>query len=147
MKYLFALIILAFAINIAAQEIPADIFQEHMIVVSENQDVLKKYKVADEEGNPVFYINLGKYGQYHQEKPFQNRNGELYLWNSESLFFFDLPYALELLSIEDTDDNMLFYRFNYFDGKKKYFIEVKFGNRYNKWELVDVAITKVKAAY
>jgi len=147
MKALFVLMILAFAMNGVAQQIPADVFQEHMIVVSENRDILKKYKVADEEGNPLFYINLGSYGKYHQVEPIENRNGELYLWNSESIFFYDVPYALELLSIEEMDDGMLFYRFNYFDGKKKYFIEVKFGNRYNKWELVDVAITKVKAAY
>jgi hypothetical protein len=147
MKLLFVITILAFALNTSAQHIPSDVFKEHMIIVSENEDILKKYKVADEEGNPLFYINLGSFDKYHQVEPIQNRNGELYLWNSASVFFYDVPYFLELLSIEEMDDGMLFYRFNYFDGKKKYFMEVKFGNRYNKWELVDVAITKVKVAY
>lgn len=147
MKTFLLLISLAFALNISAQDIPTDVFQEHMIVVSENQDVLKKYKVANEEGNPVFYINLGKYGDYHQAEALQNKNGEVFLWNEGAIFFYDVKFALGLLSAEEADDGMIYYKFNYFDGKKKYFIEVKFGNRYEKWELVDVAITKVKAAY
>lgn len=143
-------IFLVFAICSAmasAQEIPADVFRQHMIMVAENQDILKRYKVADEQGNPLFYINLGNYGVYHQAEPVPNKNGELFLWNQGAIFFYNIEYALELLTVEEMEDGMVFYRFNYFNGKKKFFIEVKFGNRYDRWELVDVAITKVKGAY
>jgi len=134
-------------LNISAQHIPDDVFQQHMIMISENQDIQKKYKVADEEGNPLFYVNLGTYADYHQAEALQNKNGEVFLWNEGAIFFYDVKFALELLSAEEADDGMIYYKFNYFDGKKKYFIEVKFGNRYDKWELVDVAISKVKTAY
>jgi len=146
MRSFFTITILAFALNISAQHIPVDVFQEHLIMISENQDILKKYKVADEEGNPLFYVNLGNYVDYHQAEALQNTNGEVFLWNPGAIFFYDVKFALELLSAEEADDGMIYYKFNYFDGKKKYFIDVKFGNRNNKWELVDVAITKVKVA-
>lgn len=147
MKYLLFIIFGLIVLKPQAQQIPAETFREHMLMISENEDILKKYKVEDDEGNPLFYINLGTYGDYHLDKPLQNRNGEVYLYNQGAIFFYDVPYYLELLSAEEMDNGMVFYKFNYFDGKKKYFIEVKFGNRYDKWELVDVAITKVKAAY
>ncbi|MCF8365375.1 MAG: hypothetical protein K9H16_06315 [Bacteroidales bacterium] len=147
MKYLFLIIVSSFVLKTQAQQIPAESFRNHMLMISENEDILKKYKVEDEEGNPLFYINLGSFGDYHQDKPLQNQTGEVYLWNQGAIFFYDVKFALDLLSAEEMEDGMIFYKFNYFDGKKKYFIEVKFGNRYNKWELVDVAITKVKAAY
>lgn len=144
MKYLFGVILTVFALNVLAQQIPIDTFQKHMIMVSENTDVLKKYKVADEEGNPLFYINLGSFGTYHQDEALKNCNGELYLWNPESIFFFNVSYALELLSIDELDNDEIKYAFNYFNGKRKYYIEAKFGNQNTTWELMDVAITKVR---
>jgi hypothetical protein len=147
MKNLITLLLGFMTINTMAQIIPAETFREHILMISENREILKKYKVEDEEGNSLFYVNVGKYGDYHQAEPIRNRTGEVYLWNQGAIFFYDVEFAIELLSVEENEDGMVFYKFDYHDGKKKYFIEVKFGNRYDKWELVDVAISRVKKAY
>jgi hypothetical protein len=80
-------------------------------------------------------------------EPLGNKNGDVYLWNEGAIAFHDVIYTLNLLRIRQPEENIAFYELVYHDGKTKYFIEVKFVKRYQKWELVDTALTKLKEAY
>lgn len=138
-------IMLSFAIN--AQDLPVATFQNHMAAVAENEDIQKNFNIRNEEGYRIFYINLGCYGQYHQDTPIESLNGDVFLYNEGAIFFHDITYTLDLLRVTDDDDNMVFYEFVYTNEKARHYIETKFVKRYEKWELVDVAISKVKRAY
>jgi hypothetical protein len=134
------------ALNASSQTIPAEDFKTHILMISENEDIQKKYQV-EEEGNRVVYFNLGNYEVYHQKEPIKNRFGEVFLWDEGTIAFRKIPYTLDLLRIREEGDNLVFYELTYDDGKEKNFMEIKFVKRYQDWELVDVAISKVKKAY
>lgn len=147
MKHFLIPVFFLLAFGVSAQDIPAETFQHHMIKIAENTDIQKNFNVRNEEGFRTFYINLGCYGQYHQDAPVKSLNGDVYLYNEGSIFFHDIAYTLDLLRITDEDNGMVFYEFVYTTEKNRQYIEVKFVKRYEEWELVDVAISKVKRAY
>ncbi len=147
MKHILYSILILLAIHTTAQDTPAETFQSHMMKVAENTDIQKNFNVRNEDGFRIFYINLGCYGHYHQDTPIESLNGDVYLYNEGAVFFHDITYTLDLLRITDDDENMVFYEFVYTTEKKRQYIEAKFVKRYDKWELVDVAISKVKQAY
>jgi hypothetical protein len=132
---------------LSAQGISAETFQNHMIMLAENEDIQKVYNVRNDEGFRVFYVNLGCYGDYHADDPVESLNGDVYLFNEGAIFFHNITFTLDLLRIHDDAENMVFYEFIYSDEKSRHYIEVKFVERNERWELVDVAITKVKQAY
>lgn len=147
MKQLLISILILLAVQTAAQEIPAETFRNHMIMIAQNEDIQKQYNVRDEEGGRVFYFNLGCYSQFHQDEPLESRNGDVYLWNEGTVFFYKIPYTLDLLRIRDDEENIVYYEFVYSTEKSRHYIEAKFVKRYDAWEFVDVAISKVKEAY
>jgi len=146
MKYLFLFFASMIILDAASQIIPAEDFTTQILIISENEDILKKYQV-EEEGKQVVYFNLGHYGDYHQKEPIKNRFGEVYLWDEGTIAFHKIPYTLDLLRIREEGDNLVFYELTYDDGKEKNYMEIKFVQRHQDWELVDVAISKVKKAY
>ncbi|HZK06889.1 MAG TPA: hypothetical protein VFC92_01695 [Bacteroidales bacterium] len=147
LKQILLIIFLAGAVSAVSQEIPAETFQKHIIAITETKVVQEKYLVEDQDHRRVYYINLGCYDQYHQMESLENKNGDVYLWNEGAVVFHDVDYTLDLLRIREPDENIAFYELVYNDGKTKYFIEVKFVKRYQDWELVDTALTKIKEAY
>lgn len=147
MKHILITILTILAFHVAAQDIPAGTFRDHMIKIAENEDIQKIYNVRDEDGHRVFYIDLGCYDQYKQKESIESRNGDVYLWDEGTVFFFKIPYTLDLLRIRDDGENIVFYEFVYSTEKARHYIEAKFVKRYDDWEFVDVAISKVKEAY
>ncbi|MDD2632855.1 MAG: hypothetical protein RBR47_10770 [Bacteroidales bacterium] len=141
------IMILTLGFSATSQEIPTETFRQHVIAITETNAVQEKYLVEEQDRQRVYYINLGCYDQYHQMEPLQNKNGDVYLWNEGAIAFHDVIYTLNLLRIRQPEENIAFYELVYHDGKTKYFIEVKFVKRYQKWELVDTALTKLKEAY
>ena len=147
MKHILISILILMAVHAAAQEIPAETFRSHMIMIAQNEDIQKQYNVRDEDGERVYYFNLGCYEHFHLEEPAESRAGDVYLWNKGSVFFYKIPYTLDLLRIRDDEENILFYEFVYSTEKGRHYIEAKFVKRYDVWEFVDVAISRVKQAY
>ncbi|NCA85566.1 MAG: hypothetical protein EOM83_08330 [Clostridia bacterium] len=141
------IILLALGLSAASQDLPAETFRLHIIAITETKVIQEKYLVEDEDHRRVYYINLGCFDQYHQMEPFENKNGDVYLWNEGAVAFHDVVYTLDLLRIRQPEENIVFYELVYHDGKTKYFIEVKFVKRYQNWELVDTALTKLKESY
>jgi hypothetical protein len=141
------MLLLASTLSAISQDIPAETFRRHIIAVTESAPVQEKYLVEDQDHRRVYYIHLGCYNQYHQMEPIENKNGDVYLWNEGAIAFHDVSYTLDLLRIRQSEDNIVFYELVYYDGKTKYFIETKFVKRYQDWELVDTALTKLKEAY
>jgi hypothetical protein len=146
MKYLLSIFFLSACFTLSAQHIPTETFEEHMKILSQSPEILKKYKVVDDAGDPVFYINLGQYEQYAQSEPIPYQNTEIYLWSEGGIFFFDAKYSLELLWIEENEDESVLYKFVYPVDKKKFFIEARFIQQKAGWNLQKPAITKVKSA-
>ncbi len=146
MKYLFLFFASMIVWDAAGQIVPAKDFTTQTLMISENEEILKKYQV-EEEGKRVVYFNLGNYGVYHQKEAIKNRFGEMYLWDEGTIAFRKTPYTLDLLRIREEGDNLVFYELTYDDGKEKNYMEIKFVKRYQDWDLVDVAISKVKKAY
>lgn len=146
MKYLFSILLLSFCFTLSAQHIPTETFQKHMKILSQSPEILKKYKVVDGAGDPVFYINLGQYDLYQQTEAITYKNTEIYLWSEGNIFFFDAKYSLELLWIEENEDRFVLYKFVYPVDKKKFFIEARFVQQRTGWILEKTAITKVKSA-
>jgi len=147
LKQILLTVFLANTLSAISQEIPVETFHNQIIAVTESKVVQEKYLVEDQDHQRVYYINLGCFDKYHQMESIENKNGDVYLWSEGAIAFHDVAYTLGLLRIRQPEDKIAFYEMVYHDGKTKYFIEVKFVKRYQDWELVDAALTKLKEAY
>ncbi|MFP4469982.1 MAG: hypothetical protein ACLFPE_04830 [Bacteroidales bacterium] len=147
MKNLIIVLLMCFGFAASAQEVPEDIFENHMQILINDKDFIKEYGVSAQDKSRQLYINLGCYEQYHRVDPIDVNGRPLFLWNEGTIFFNEVEYPLELLRIRYPDENMVFYEFTYMLDKKKHFVEVKFVKRYQNWELVDIATTKLNQAY
>ena len=147
MKNCLLLVLAMLSLSIAGQEIPPETFETHMKRMINEKDIIREYGVTGQDNSRHLYINLGCYDQYHQKDPLDVEGRKLFLWNEGAIFFYGAEYPLNLLRIRTQGENIVFYEFTYREQDKKYFIEVKFVKRYQDWELVDMATTKLKAAY
>lgn len=145
MKKLTILFCMAAMINVSYAQLPqAEVFQQHMTALTDHKIIQRTFLLVDDEQTQHLYIELGCYDDYFRQEPFEIPGHKVFLWKEGSIFFFDVQLWLELVKIRYQEDEMAIYEFVSQAGKRKFFIEAKFVQRYGRWELADMRRTRLK---
>lgn len=145
MKHLTILLCMAAMISVTHAQSPhAEVFQQHMTELTQHKIIQKTFLLIDEESTYHLYIDIGCYDEYYKIDPVEIPQHKIFLWRESNLFFFDVQLWLELVKIRYQEDVMATYEFVSQAGKRKYFIEAKFVQRYGRWELADMRRSPLK---
>lgn len=145
MKFILLPVLLSALFITGFSQMPSsDIFEKQMADLAGNDVLNKTFILEDEESIRHLYIDLGCYDEYFKKEPIEIPGNKIFLWQQETIFFFDVELWLDLLKIRYQEDELIIYEFVSQVGKKKFFFEAKFVFRYQEWELAEVRRTRIR---